>query len=193
MISPTRNVRLSGNFVRDRVEVDPRGGALGPAQDLAAHRGELLIHVRVVNDFADEERALVRKFRTGLIRVLDRAVDAVAEAEFPGEPKREIADREGVSGPADRVHDLAVIVGRERAFNGTLEPEAFAEIGLFHRAQSNRPPRPPRTASSTRCTCQPSVKVAGSPCGAAPLITATISRISRTNRSEEHTSELQSR
>src|ERR1043166_5688785 len=101
MISPTRNVRLSGNFVRVSY-------AYSTARSTPQQK--------------PDSRA---------------------------EPKRGIADRERVSGPADRVHDLAVIVGRERAFNGALEPEAFAEIGLFHGTQSNRTPRPPRTASST--------------------------------------------
>src|SRR6267143_208221 len=134
---------------RDGAEVELGIAAFRAVQELDAHRLELVIDVRVVDDLADEER--------------------------------EIAGVQRIARRPDGIHHPAVIVGRQRAFDGALEAESFPEVGLFHGTQSNCTPRPPRIASSTRCTCHPSRNVAGSPWGAPPRITCTISRSSRTN------------
>src|SRR5205814_915529 len=52
------------------------------------------------------------------------------------------ADRENVPMGADAIHHLAVIVGRERALDVALEPEAAAEVGLLHEVNlTERPAR----------------------------------------------------
>jgi len=50
--------------------------------------------VRVVDDLADEPDAAIRKLVTGLVGVLDGALNAIAEAEFAGEPDRDVVYRE---------------------------------------------------------------------------------------------------
>src|SRR5438128_812828 len=155
--------------------------ALGPAQqNLHAHAGELGVHVGVVNDLPDEKDALGRELGAGLVRVLDRAVDSVAEAELPGQLEREVAHHELVARAANGVDHSAVVVRGERALDRALQPEAFAEVGLLHGPQSNGVVPPARTASITRWILQPSSNVAGGTVGAAPATTRTRSRTSRT-------------
>ena len=67
------------------------------AHELDAHGPQLLVDVRVVDDFAGEEHAAVGKALARLVGVVDGAVDAVAEAELAGEvdgqaarPEREV-------------------------------------------------------------------------------------------------------
>src|SRR5206468_10184069 len=98
-------------------------------------------------------------------------------------PERQVADLQLVARRANGIHHAAVKISRERPFDGAFEPESLPKVGLFHRGQSNCTPRPPRTASRTRCTCQPSRNVAGSPWGVPPPspISCTISRNHRTN------------
>src|SRR3989442_1539234 len=154
----------------------------GPAQqNLHAHRGELGVHVGVVDDLANEEHALRGKLGAGLVRVLDRAVDPVAEAEFAGELEREVAHHELVPRAANGIDHATVVVGGERALDRALQPEALAEVGLLHGAQSNGVVPPARTASITRWILQPSSNVAGGTVGAAPSTTRARSRTSRTN------------
>src|SRR5438128_1813176 len=155
--------------------------ALGPAQqNLHAHAGELGVHVGVVDDLPDEKDALGRELGAGLVRVLDRAVDAVAEAELPGQLEREVAHHELVARAANGVDHAAVVVRGERSLDRALQPEAFAEVGLLHGPQSNGVVPPARTASITRWILQPSSNVAGGTVGAAPATTRTRSRTSRT-------------
>ena len=117
----------------DRAEIELAIAAFGPGQKLHTHGRELLIDVRVVDDFTDEERALARKLGPCFVRVFDGAIHAIAKAELSREPEREVADLQRVARRADRIDDPAVIIRRQRAFNGALEPESFAEIGLLHR------------------------------------------------------------
>src|SRR5947207_10661904 len=53
-------------------------------QVLDAERGYLLVHLRVVNDFADNEEAAVLKNFAGGIGEIDGALDAVAESKLLG-------------------------------------------------------------------------------------------------------------
>src|SRR5882762_435385 len=103
-----------------------------PVQEFDAHRGEVLVDARVVDDLADQERALAGKLGARFVRILDRAVHAVTEAELAGEPECHVADLQRVSRLADEIDDTAVIIGRKRAFDRAFEAEAFAEVGLFH-------------------------------------------------------------
>ena len=61
------------------------------AQERDPHGPQLLVHVRVVDDFAGEEHAAVGKALARLIRVVDGAIDAVAEAELAREMDGEAA------------------------------------------------------------------------------------------------------
>ena len=48
-------------------------------------RAQLVVDVRVVDDFAGEEDAAIGKTLARLVGVVDRAIDAVAEPEFARE------------------------------------------------------------------------------------------------------------
>ena len=54
-----------------------------------AHGAQLLVDVRVVDDLAGQKHLAVGKPFARLVCVVDRAVDAVAEAEFAREVHRE--------------------------------------------------------------------------------------------------------
>ena len=54
----------------------------GVAQEPHAHRAQLFVDVRVVDDFAGQVHAAIGEALARLVGVVDRAVDAVAEAEF---------------------------------------------------------------------------------------------------------------
>src|SRR5437879_6964454 len=66
----------------DRAEVELTIPPVRPVQELHTHRGELLIDVGIMDDLADEKRALVRKLGACFIGVLNRAVQALTEAEL---------------------------------------------------------------------------------------------------------------
>src|SRR5207247_10299156 len=107
-------------------------------------------------DLADQAHTPLGKLGAGFVGVLHGPVHTVAEPELARELERQVADREDVALGADAIHHAAVIVRRERSLDVALETEAASEIGLFHGGQSNRAPRPSRTASMTRCTARPS-------------------------------------
>src|SRR5206468_5800418 len=64
-------------------------GARIVAQELHAHRPQLLVDVGVVDDLAGQQHAPIRKPLARLIGVVDRAIDAVTEAELARKVQRE--------------------------------------------------------------------------------------------------------
>ena len=88
------------------------------------------VDLRVVDDLAREEDAAVRELLARFVGVLDRAVDAVAEAELAGELDPDLAGPRRVAQLLEPLHDLRVIaLGEHRAHDG-LEVEALLEVGL---------------------------------------------------------------
>jgi hypothetical protein len=83
--------------------------------------------VRVVDDLAGEEYAAVWKALARLIRVVDRAVDALAEPQLARELDRQAARAVLKIPGLDPFDEIAVIVlvelGRDRVF----QVEAFSE------------------------------------------------------------------
>ena len=90
-------------------------------------RAQPIVDVRVVDDFAGQEDAAIGKPLARLIRVVDGAIDAVAEAELAREMDREAARPIPEVVGLDLLDELAVIVpvqlGRDRIF----QVEAFAK------------------------------------------------------------------
>jgi hypothetical protein len=64
------------------------------AEEPDAFRTQLVIDVRVVDDFAGQENLTIGKAMAGLIRVVDRPVDAITEAELAREMHHQTARRE---------------------------------------------------------------------------------------------------
>jgi hypothetical protein len=67
------------------------GRVLRVGQDADVHVLDARVDVGVVDDLPRQEDAPVRELLARLVRVLDRAVDAVAEAELAGEGQGELA------------------------------------------------------------------------------------------------------
>src|SRR5581483_2919890 len=133
--------------------VGPDGGevevaALGTTQDGDAHRLELRVDVGIMDDLAHEKDAPVGKLRPGLVGVLDRAIHTVAEAELAGELDREVADLQGVAPGADPIHQAAVVIRRQGAFDAPLQPEPAPEVRPLHAVNLTVPgsARPPPAA-----------------------------------------------
>src|SRR5262245_6131642 len=80
-----------------------------------------------MDDFAGEDNRPIRKTLAGLIRVVDRAVDAVAEAEFAREMYGQPAGVVLVVVLLDRSNKFAVVVLGEGSRDFVFEVEAFSE------------------------------------------------------------------
>src|SRR5690348_14472872 len=87
-----------------------------------------LIDVRVVDDLAGQEDLALRELAPGLIGVIDRALDAVAEAELAREPNGDVAGRERVVALLEEIDEPPVIGSRELALDLVLEAESLPEI-----------------------------------------------------------------
>ena len=61
--------------------------AVDAVQKDDAHPRQVRVHMRIVDDLADQEQPPIGKLRARLVGVVHGAVDAVAEAEFLGETK----------------------------------------------------------------------------------------------------------
>ena len=73
--------RLAVQSVAQRPELQ----LVGVREERDAHLSEPVIDPRVVDDLAHEEDAAIGKLPACLVRVVDGAIDAVAEPEFSGE------------------------------------------------------------------------------------------------------------
>ena len=97
---------------------------IGIAEELNPLGAQAIVDVRVVDDFAGQEDAAVGKPLTRLVRVVDGAIDAVAESELAREMNGEAARLMLEVVRLDLLDELAVIVlvqlGRDRVFQ--VEP-----------------------------------------------------------------------
>ncbi len=107
----------------------------GIAEEPDAERAQLIVHVRVVDDFASQVDRAIRKTGAGLIGIVHRAVYAIAEAEFAREMQGQPAGFVAVAGGFDAIDELAVITRRQLTGNGLLEIESFSENEWRHEAQ----------------------------------------------------------
>ena len=88
--------------------------------------------MRVVDDLADQEGALGGELGARFVRVLDRTIHAVAESELARQAERDVTHGEAEPGATHRIHHATVVIRDQGAFDGALEPEAFAVVGLLH-------------------------------------------------------------
>jgi hypothetical protein len=96
------------------------------------HPLQASVHVGVVDDLAGEEDAPVGELLPRLVGVLDRALDAVAEAELAGQLQGHGAGPRPVPELPQAVHHRAVVVLREDGPDGRLESEPLLEVRLAH-------------------------------------------------------------
>jgi hypothetical protein len=96
-------------------------------EEADSHRAQLLVDMRVVDDFAGEEDLAVGKALARLVCVVDRAIHAIAEAELASEMHGEAPRAIGEVLGLDPFDDGAVIVVSEHPGDGMLQVEAFAK------------------------------------------------------------------
>jgi hypothetical protein len=83
--------------------------------------------VRVVDDFAGQEHLTVRKLSARLIRVVDGAVDAVAETKLASQVYEEPSRGVAIVRLLDGCDEPAAVAAGEDASDLVLEVEAFLE------------------------------------------------------------------
>src|SRR5207249_3962056 len=96
-------------------------------EDIDPHLAQLRVHVRIVDDLADEENLSVGELPPRLICVLDRALHTVAETELAGEPNGDVADGQRVVAIAQEIDELS-LVGGELRLNLRFEAETLAKV-----------------------------------------------------------------
>src|SRR5207249_10180650 len=79
-------------------------------QVLDAERGYLPVHLRVVNDFADDEEAAVLKNFARGVGEIDGALDAVAESKLLGQPHRHITNGNDAAVTANSIDHIAAVM-----------------------------------------------------------------------------------
>ena len=119
-------------MVSTSVQPELGTGLAGVAEKADVLLPQLIVHVRVVDDLPGEEDALYRKALAGLVGVVDRPIDAVAEAEFPGEVDRETPGRVAVALFLDLGDQGRVVAGRQHACDLVFEVEALPEDQRRH-------------------------------------------------------------
>ena len=97
------------------------------AEESDAHRAELFVDVRVVDDFAGEIDRPIGEALARLVRVVDRPVDAVAESELAREVNGEAARAVHEIVGLDLLDERAVIAVGEQASHGLLQVQSFAK------------------------------------------------------------------
>jgi len=97
-------------------------------QEGHAHRFELRVHQRIVDDLADEEDPAIRELPAGLVGIFHGPVHAVAEAETPGQPESGAPDFEPVIGTLHRLDDGAAVFPLQNGLHLGLETEAASKI-----------------------------------------------------------------
>ena len=126
MVTPNAG-RMTTSAGVERVQRLARVG-----QEADPLRPELVVDVRVVDDFAGEEDAAVGKSLPRLVGVVDRAIDAVAEPELTRQVDGEPAGAEAVAVLFDGADDLAVIALGEHVGDLVFEVEPFPEDKRRH-------------------------------------------------------------
>jgi hypothetical protein len=122
--------------------------------------------VRIVNDLAGEKDGAIGEALTRLIGVVDRPIDAVAEAELAREMNAQPTRFEAVVGVLDLGNEIAVIARFEDVRNFASAIEAFAEdqrLRLQRRRYLTSQARGV-TASSARSDAGPVLPTAASIC-----------------------------
>ena len=106
----------------------------GIGEEPDARGAQTIVHVRVVDDLAGEKDLAIRKPASRLVRVIDRAIDAIAEAELVCEVNGQPTDVVAEPGRAHAVDDGAVVLGGQLGRDRILQVEAFAKNERGHRA-----------------------------------------------------------
>ena len=113
-------------------------GSARLAQKTDASVPQSIVDVRVVDNLAGQVDVLIRESPAGLIGVVDRAIDPVAEAELAREVHGEASDPVLEIVRPHVLDDAAVVGGRQFSGHRLLHVEALAEdegLGVVRRGQ----------------------------------------------------------
>jgi len=105
-------------------------------------RADLIVDVRVVDDFAGQKQRAIGKALARLIGVVNGAIDAVTEAKLASEVQAQPTGLKSIVSCLDRRHEVAVITLRQHVRDFVLEVETFSkdEGTLRHRQGATRAP-----------------------------------------------------
>ena len=101
-------------------------------KDVNPFFAEAVVDVRVVDDLAGQQHALRGEFLPSLVRVIDRAVHAVAEPEFLRQVERETSARLNEPGCLEVVDDAAVVGSSQVGCDRFFEVETLTEDDRGH-------------------------------------------------------------
>src|SRR5688500_9588643 len=87
--------------------------------------------MRVMDDLADQQDAPVRELPARLVRIVDRALHPVAEAELVRQAHGEAGGRECMVPGAQELDQLPAVVRRQDALDLGLEAESLADVGIL--------------------------------------------------------------
>ena len=116
----------------------PKDGVTFPGigEETDALGTELVVDVRVVDDFAGEKHPFVGEPFAGLVGVVHGAVNAVTEPEFLREMDGQAPTGPDVAGLLELVNDGGVVGGGQLAGDRRLHVETLAENNRGHRRTS---------------------------------------------------------
>jgi hypothetical protein len=77
------------------------------------------------------------KLATGLIGVVDRPIDPIAESEFLSQPKGQWAYLQPIATCPECLHHRTAVVGITLPLDLGLETEAASEVGGLHAGEVN--------------------------------------------------------
>jgi hypothetical protein len=101
-------------------------------QDDDPHLLEPRVDVGVVDDLAEEKGAAIGEAPARLVGILDRPIDAVAEAELPGELDADVSGTGLITELFEPLDDGAAVSSREIGANLSREAEALLKVYLGH-------------------------------------------------------------
>ena len=103
-------------------------------EELDAHGADLVVHLRVVDDFAEDVDRLAGKDLAGGIGQVNGALDAVAKAEFLGQLDGQIAGRKHMAAGANALDQVAAIMREHLGLHGRHDIGA-AEVDFLRRGR----------------------------------------------------------
>ena len=108
------------------------GVLLLAGEELDAHGADLVVHLGVVDDLAEDINRLIGKDLAGGVGQVNGPLDAVAEAEFLGQLDGQIAGREHMAAGANALDQVAAIMRQHLGLDRRHDIRA-AEIDLLRR------------------------------------------------------------
>ena len=95
------------------------------------HRLEFRVHVRIMDDLAGQVDGTIRELLSGLVGVLDRALDSITKAELLRQTDGYVPHRQGIIPILEEVYQVARIVGIQFGLYLGFQAETFPKVRRF--------------------------------------------------------------